>query len=251
MASSEFFRLGSVTAKRTLLVALRHNKRTHQAERGASENIDATRTHLNYSLTEICTPEAIDRHAKVEIAKAGIDKIRTNAVVAVEIIFSLPINRHYQDTKPFFTDCYEWTKQNFAAELLSFDIHLDESAPHAHALILPLIDNKLQGDKLKGDRNNIMRLSNLFHTEIGSQYGLIKTVKSRLSAKVKQSITQLVMEKLKGDAVMKSSVYACIRDLIYKDPMPFAQLLSIGLIPETNKSFVDIKRSHGKGSFVK
>ena len=135
MAASHLIRLGKIKRDNGILVALKHNKRTLQNERGASANIDAARTSLNYSLASDDTPDAIARHAKVEMLKAGIEKPRINCVRAVEVVFSLPIDRHQQDTKPFFTACYGWVEQTFAGELLSFDVHLDESAPHAHALI--------------------------------------------------------------------------------------------------------------------
>jgi hypothetical protein len=68
--------------------------------------------------------------------------------------FSLPIDRHTQDTKPFFTYCPNWIKKTFAGELLSFDVHLGESAPHAHAVILRLIDGKMQGRDMVGSAGN-------------------------------------------------------------------------------------------------
>ena len=102
---------------------------------------------LNYALTEPDSAEAIDRHAKVLMVQSGIDQPRVNQVMAVEIIFSLPIDRHQQDTRPFFKDCFEWVKQHISGVLLSFDVHLDESAPHAHALILPLVDKQNTGQQ--------------------------------------------------------------------------------------------------------
>ena len=92
-------------------------------------NIDVTKTPLNYCLADPATPEAIALHAKVQMVKAGIDMPRKNQVMAVEVVFNLPIDRHSQDTRPFFNDCLAWVKQSFAGELLSFDVHLDESAP--------------------------------------------------------------------------------------------------------------------------
>ena len=91
--------------------------------------------------------------------------------MAVEIIFSLPIDRHQQDTRPFFQDCFEWVKQHIPGALLSFDVHLDESAPHAHALILPLINDKMQGNKITGGIGNLNRLINLFYAEVARHYG--------------------------------------------------------------------------------
>jgi len=57
---------------------------------------------LNFSLTEPDSAETIDRHAKVLMMQAaGIDQPHVNQVMTVEIIFSLPIDRHQKDTRPF------------------------------------------------------------------------------------------------------------------------------------------------------
>ena len=254
MAASQLFRLGSITGKNGILEALKHNKRTLQAERGTSENIDVTKTPFNYSLASDDAPEAIAKHAKVQMVMAGIDTPRKNGVMAVEYIFSLPIDRHKQDARPFFSDCCEWLKLNFAGELLSFDVHLDEAAPHAHALILPLIDGKMQGDKLKGDKANIKRLQDKFHADIAGRYGLSRGDNKRLSNADKQALVSKILARLKGDPVMRSCIYACVRDDLHKNPIKYAQLLSIEIISTTSKkskSFVDHCRSTGKGSFVR
>ena len=128
MAASQLLRLGTIKGKNGVLEALKHNKRELQAERGADAHIDATRTPLNYCLAGDSTPSAIATHAKVQMVKAGIETPRKNGVMAVEVLFSLPIDRHQQDTKPFFADCLAWLNNTFAGELLSFDVHLDESA---------------------------------------------------------------------------------------------------------------------------
>ena len=105
MASSHLIRLGSIKGKNGVLEALKHNKRELQAERGADAHIDAIRTPLNYCLAGDYLPKEIATHAKVQMLKAGIDTPRINGVMAVEVLFSLPIDRHQQDTKPFFADC--------------------------------------------------------------------------------------------------------------------------------------------------
>ena len=253
MAASHFFRLGSITGKNGILIALKHNKRELQAERGANAHIDVARTPLNYCLAGDDTPSEIATHAKVQMVKAGIDTPRKNGVMAVELLFSLPIDRHQQDTKAFFVHCFGWVKQIFAGELLSFDVHLDESAPHAHALILPLINGKMQGNQLMGSTGNLMRLINLFHIEVAWHYGLSRNDYKRLSANDKQTIEQQVLTRLRGDSVLKSSVWPCVRDAIHKDPLPFAQLLDINK-PKAGskpaKTFVQIMTSKGKGKAI-
>lgn len=253
MATSQLLWLGSINGRNGVLVAMQHNKRTLQNERGASANIDVTRTLLNYSIASDATPEAIALHAKMEMLKAGIETPRINGVMAVEVLFSLPINRHKQDTKPFFADCHAWVLKSFEGELLSFDVHLDESAPHAHAVILPLINGKMQGSNLKGNRGNLKRLNNLFHEQVAHKYGLSKSERTHLNSEDRQAIEKLVLTRLKADGVMQSCVWPCVRDAIHKNPLQFAQLLSIELVTKgmnKTKSFVDHKRSKGKGSFI-
>ena len=193
MAASHLIRLSAIKGKSGVLEALKHNKRTLQAERGAGVNIDVTKTPLNYCLTDPATPDAIALHAKVQVVKAGIDMLRKNQIMAVEVVFSLPTDRRCQDTRPFFNDCLAWVKQSFASEVLSFDVHLDESAPHAHAVILPLIDDKMQGNFLISVKGNLMRLINLFYSEIATRYGLAKACRKRLCAKDKHSIERQVL----------------------------------------------------------
>ena len=254
MAGSHLFRMGTVKGKNGVLNALKHNKRTLQAERGAGVNIDPSRTPLNYSLTEPDSAERIDRHAKVLMVQAGIDQPRVNQVMTVEAIFSLPIDRHQQDTRPFFKDCFEWVKQHVPGVLLSFDVHLDESAPHAHALILPLVDNKMQGNKIMGGKGNLMRLINLFHAEIARYYGLSRNETKRLTSKAKESLERQVLGRLAIDPAMQSMIWPCVRDAIHNDPLPYAQLLGIDQKHQpaiyTARSFVQIMTSKGKGKEI-
>lgn len=251
MAASHFFRMGKVKGKNGILNALKHNKRTLQAERGASANIDAFRTPLNYSLTDPATPEQTDLNAKVLLVKAGIDKPRKNGVMALEVIFSLPIDRHQQDTQPFFQDCMKWTQQNIPGVLLSFDVHLDESAPHAHALILPLVDGRMKGHEIMGGKGDLMRFITLFHTEVARHYGLSRNETKRFTSEDKAHIAKQVLYTLAADPVKKSMIWPCVRDAVQKDPLPYAQLLGIEYkrrpASYTGKSFVQIMTSKGKG----
>ena len=227
MASSYLLRLGKITNKKGKDIvqdALAHNKRTMTP----LPNIDVSKSHLNYAHMGFDTPANIATYAKIQMLKAGIDKPRKNGVMAVEVIYSLPIDRHHHNTRPFFNDCYVWTKKRFAGELLSFDVHLDESAPHAHAIILPLVNGKMQGSDMVGGTGNLYRLINLFHLEVGNRHGLSKNSKARLTGKSKTSIERLVLARLKAvnDPAMQSLVWSQMRDAIHQNPLPFAQALS-------------------------
>lgn len=247
MASGHIFRIGSVNPK-TFLKALEHNKRS--PNNNFPPNIDVSRIHLNYSLHKNMTPDEIARLARNKIFEAGIVRLRKNAVMAVEIIFSTPISHHQRDTRLFFNDCYDWVKRTFDGELLSFDVHLDEAAPHAHALILPLINGKMQGSNLKGNRENILHLNKLFLEEVAVHHGLHSIERKRLTSSEAKAIKQKLYLRLKSDPAISSAVWPCIRDAIDKDPLPFAEALSIhtpAIIRDPNKPFAAIMTSSGKG----
>lgn len=250
MAGSHLFRMGKVKGKNGVLNAAKHNKRELQSERGAGANIDAFRTSLNYSLTDPATAEQIDRTTKVLMVQAGIDKTRKNQVMALEIIFSLPINRHQQDTRPFFRDCMKWTIDNMPGALLSFDVHLDESAPHAHALILPLVNDRMKGNEIMGGMGKLMYWINRFYSDVAINYGFSRNQNRYLAGKQKEAIDKQVLSRLIVDPIMKSMVWPCVRDAIRKDPLPYAQILGIEYQQKTDKkrkSFMQIMTSKGKG----
>lgn len=251
MSKTYLLKLGSINGKNGLLNALLHNKRQLQRERNSNSHIDFVKSILNYSLVGDDTAVNIANYARLQMFKAGIEKPRKNGVMAVEIIFSLPPSWHNRDTKPFFLDCYQWVLRNFDGELLGFDVHADEAAPHAHAIILPIINGKMQGNKMKGNTSNLRRLNNLFHMEVAQQYGLSKSEFKRLTSLQKRSIEQCVLSHLKQDSVIESSIYSCVRDNIRNDPIPYAVALGIELKipkPKVTKSFIQIMTSKGKGS---
>ena len=131
----------------------------------------------------------------------------------------------------------------------SIDINLDFIVQHWFGIGF---GNKMKGSEMIGGIGNLTRLRNQFYRDVGTQHGLSRNISKRLSESDKQSLSKEVLKVLKTDPVMNSSIYPCVRDLIVLDPLPFAQMLSIATPKrnELDKSFVDYKRSRGRGSFV-
>lgn len=254
MASSQFFKYEPVKGEDGILNVMRHNKRSDEHVYQRNPHIEASKSHLNYTLHDDRSPSEFAEHVRVQIAKANA-KVRKNCVMGIEAIFSLPANWHDKDSLPFFIDCYEWVKSIFNIEMLSFDVHLDEPNPHAHCVFLPLLDNKMQGSKIMGDRALIKLRQSLFGQAVAQKYGLQRIAPEKLTTDTKQQLANQVRNKLKNDAVVNSVVWSVIRDHISKDPLPYAQMLSIPITENTPKakpkSFIDHKRSKGKGAFIK
>nr|WP_315848845.1 plasmid recombination protein [uncultured Rhodoferax sp.] len=253
MSASGFFKMQKLKGSGKVLAASRHNKRAIQAEQGADSHIDAARICLNLSLHGPDTPEAVASLARLLMAAAGVRPQKKNAVLALEQVFSLPANTDI-DLKDYFNDCVQWVAQNFGGldNVLSADVHLDESAPHLHVLILPLIDGRMNGSDLFGNRQRLQFLQNDFHTAVAGRYGLAKAP-ARLQGQAKAKTAQTVMNHIHAtsDTAQTSALWPLIRDLIARDPVACAQVLGLEVTKTADKpqrSTAQIFTSKGKGS---
>jgi hypothetical protein len=237
-----------------LIAAARHNKRTIQRELGTAGHIDATKMHLNYALLGDATPEAVAAKAKSMLQSLGIAKLRKNAITAIEIVCSLPAHAQI-DHRAYFADCHAWAAGQFGADnLLSVDVHLDEAAPHCHMLLLPLIDGRMRGSDMMGNRQTLQARQTSFYEQVSKRYGLLKPQSTRLSPEAKQKATGAVLAHLRAtnDAAQKSAAWALIRDLIGHDPMLWVDCLGLKVKsspkPKQVRTMAQIFTSRGKGA---
>ena len=92
MTSAHLMRIGKIKGNGRVLAAAKHNKRNTQHERKGTQHIDFTRSSLNYALVGDTSPKDIADHAKSQMKKAGIEKPRANAVLAIEIISAFQLS---------------------------------------------------------------------------------------------------------------------------------------------------------------
>lgn len=237
MSASGFFKMQKLKGSGKVLAASRHNKRLIQAEQGADSHIDAARICLNLSLHGPDSPEAVARLAKDRMAAAGVRPQKKNAVLALEQVFSLPANTDI-DLKAYFNDCVQWVARNFGGldNVLSADVHLDESAPHLHVLILPLIDGRMNGSDLFGNRQRLQFLQNDFHAAVAGRYGLAKAP-ARLQGQAKAKTVETVIKQIQAtnDTALTSALWPLIRDWIVRDPVACAQALGLEVTRTADK----------------
>ncbi len=251
MSGAAFMRLDKLKGNGIWLKAARHNKRTIQAELGASGHIDATRSHLNITLMGPSEPEDVAKMAKAKMTDAGITKDRKNGVLGVELIFSLPTN-HQQDLIAYFSACTCWAGETFGGmgNIVSADIHRDEAQDHAHVLLVPLINGHLRGSDAIGNKRKLSELQATFYKDVASKFGFRKP-RARLSGLRKVETVRQVLNKLRQDSAAKSLAWAVIRDSVERDPMPYALALGIdteaGIKEKPSKTMVQIFTSKGKG----
>ena len=90
MSGAAFLRIKKLKGGGIITVAARHNRRVIQAEIGASKTIDSTRSGLNETLEGPPTAADVGQLAKDLMKAAGVTRLRKDAVMALEIVFSLP-----------------------------------------------------------------------------------------------------------------------------------------------------------------
>lgn len=237
-----------------------HVKRGLQGLLGAKPHITESRTFSNYSLHGLNEPKAIQNYVNSQIALAGIKPQRNN-VMLISVVFSLPVTWHKKDTSKYFEGCYKWILKAFDCELITFDVHLDENAPHAHALLLPIMTDQKTGKKklgasyILGGKARFNSLLDSFYEEVTAKHGLKR--KRKLRTKEKEELANKLLNQASGanDSMFKSAFFQVIRDCIYQFPEKFAAEIELELKevskPKRTRNFVDIKRSKGKGTFIK
>jgi len=256
-ANSLFFAVAKIKPPRKVLDALRHNKRKIQAEYGAFGHIDPQRIALNYCLEGCSDPDTGYRATLDLIDQYNHNKsarIRKDAVIAAELVFSTPVDLSGINHSEFFEDCLAWCKKEFNDHpMISADVHFDEAAPHMHVLIGCVLADRLLGSMALGFGQSF-RMRNLrFFDEVAKKHGFDAPNKS-LSKKDRAKLSHVVLHKLQesGDPLLQSMCMNSVRKAIENDPVLFASDLGIEIIPTPKpvkraRTMTQIFTSRGKG----
>jgi hypothetical protein len=146
-------------------VAARHNLRQSPAEIARKPNIDASKGHLNVVLAGAGTSEAVVADAETRLKAAGIEKLRKDAVRAVEILVSV-IDSTPAKSKKLFERSLKWVRDFFGAPVLTAAAHFDEAVHHVHIILLPMIDGRMVGSDLVGYRTRKLEVEEAFTQKV-------------------------------------------------------------------------------------
>lgn len=222
--------------------AAKHNLREIAAEIGCDGHIDAARIPDNFSLRGPATAEEVACLARTLMGSAGIAKLRKTAVMALELLFTLPATTNIDPSK-YFEDATLWAETYFKVPVLSSVVHLDESAPHCHVLLLPLVNSKMNGSDLHGGKAKLSAMQAAFHEKVAAGYGFSRQApQKRHSVAVRAAAMQLAFERLQTKSGLADSVIEAILKPHAKNPEPLLTALNIVMPKPTvrTKSFVEI-----------
>lgn len=219
-----------------LLRVAKHILREIPAEIGLDKEwrIDPSRLHRNVLLQGPATAQDISEAAWRMIQQAKV-QVRKNASMGIELIFSLPPSTSF-DPADYFADAMHWASRYFGIPLLSAVIHNDQTLPHMHVIMLPLLDGIkpiLNASKVLGGLKETYAMHAAFHAEVGTKYGMkgVHCPQKRLSRAERMRCASAIMDEIERDseAFKQPEVYRLLHAAIAVNPEPFLPKLGLGV----------------------
>lgn len=234
-ADRQYLRLKKLTGRDIVRVAAKHNLRELQSELGAGSHIDHTRIGLNQILVGADNAAGVAADAERLMQEAGVGNLRRDAVRGVEIIVSLPASSAI-DRETFFSDSLAWVRSFFSVPVLSAVVHLDEAAPHCHVLLLPLVNGRMAGSDLVGNKTRLQAMQAGFFEEVGRRYGLTRPkAQRRLNQATREKAASLIVTAIQDSPELldKRDVESALLEVLRRDPTPLLMALKLTMpLPE-------------------
>ena len=134
------FNIQKIQTTAELAARYKHNRRIV-----VNSNVDASRVSQSILGKNNCHSLISGRIKQIQSirVKAGARKMRANTVVAVELVLGASSSffefMSRNDIKDWAQDNVEWAKRYYKGkgQLVTYDLHLDESTPHIHLIFAP------------------------------------------------------------------------------------------------------------------
>ena len=155
----------------------RENERDENYKSKKNPQIDHARTPNNYHIIgrDETYLSYIDKRIK-EIAPKR--KIKDDAVLINSFILGSDseffASLMPEQQKEFFRDCAMCFAERYGGEnIISAVVHMDETNPHMHLNLIPVLDGRLCSKQLF-DRKALRELQTVFHEKVGRKWGLLR-----------------------------------------------------------------------------
>lgn len=219
----------------SLLIAARHNLREHQAEFGGAENIALEQSHRNVILHgPTRASDIVDMANGLKVTyEVPKRKLREDHVQAIEFVISVRSDTLI-DEMAYFKASKRWLIEVFGTEMvLSVVVHYDESEPHMHVLVLPIIDGQYMGGQ-PIDKTRLPKLNKRFAAEVANAFGLSLERKQKLHATQRTEAVTLIVNHLieEADPLITSSVWSVVAKHMQHAPQEYLQALGLKM-PDT------------------
>lgn len=220
-----------------LRAALKHNLREDGRELHSNQRIDPKRKQLNVNMVGGDNVDAIMELEKRLVAAAGegrvkkdggVVKVRSDAVRAIEFLFSLPPNSGVDEHK-FFGMALEWVERRYQAPVLSCVRHNDEGDdhhPHMHVVVLPVRDGRMIGSSMIG-LYTVMQAA--FHAEVAAPFGLRSAVRPDLATRKAAAVAFMSALDARPELLHDPEVRSWMRDAVERSPARPLELVGLSM----------------------
>lgn len=217
---------------RTLDLAEKHNKRSIVQEIGGYGGIDGSKTALNLELVSLngksYEEATLDVLRSLGLNLEHYSYTKKNRGYAVELVFSVTTG-HQCDFNAMYADSLGWTRNYYPeCPIIHAVIHHDEDTPHMHVILVPIVNGKLDANKITGyvgvSRNRNLSLFKF----LDKRYGL--TFPVYLKGALKKAGANLAIQQyLKlPDSAIRSVLDESIQRSISARPEPYLYAFGIG-----------------------
>lgn len=189
-----------------------HNERVFKNH--SNKDIDPSRSHLNYELTNRDKTQTYHKQIKEHINENRISSrgIRKDAVLCNEWVITSDKtffeSLDQEQTKKFFESAKSYFAEKYGEANIAYaSVHLDESTPHMHLGIVPMKDGKLSSKALFGNREKLREIQDelpkylneqgyhLQRGEVGSKKKHLKTEEFKEKQKILKKADETIDKK--------------------------------------------------------
>lgn len=183
-----------------LRAALKHNCREQP-----TPNADPEKTPLNGG-DNVTVNGAMKRYREL----LGDHKARKNAVHAVEYMFSASpewfANKDRTQVLDYLRDCTNYVRDKFTSKnVISVRYHFDETTPHAHVVVVPMHEGKLNARHYIGGSRAVAQAFQADIGKLGQRHGLQRGQEGSTATHTTIQEFYKMVEEIGGDkqAVLK------------------------------------------------
>ncbi len=177
-----------------------HNERVFKNH--SNKDIDPSRSHLNYELTNRDKTQTYHKQIKEHINENRISSrgIRKDAVLCNEWVITSDKtffeSLDQEQTKKFFESAKNYFAEKYGEANIAYaSVHLDESTPHMHLGIVPMKNGKLSSKALFGNREKLREIQDELPKYLNEQGYNLK--RGEVDSKKKHLKTEEFKEKQK------------------------------------------------------
>ncbi|MBR6636660.1 MAG: plasmid recombination protein [Phascolarctobacterium sp.] len=215
------------------------------AENISNENIDRSKTHLNYNLA---VHQQMDQG---EFVRQRCSEVychnRKDVNVMASWVVTAPKDMPEHEYKQFFQSSYNFLCERYGKDnVVSAYVHMDESQPHLHFAFVPVVYDKKK-DRLKVSAKVCVSRSDLqsFHTDLDNYlqkvFGRDVGVLNGATREGNLTMPQLKEQQAKADELAKQNAEAEARLNALKMPLEDVKELDVAKPTLGRYKAVDVK----------